>query len=215
MPKYKIRNINHLSPETQVENFNKLVTQLKEILSEDRIANILNMFNDLEDQLVMAPASPSGHGAYHGGLIEHMLDSITFAKFVRKMFSILNTPTPSEESCILCSAFHDLGKVGNKEIEHYIVEDSDWHREHMNRNFRINLNEETVLHHADRSIYLLQKYGVELTEEEFQAIRVHDGPGAQINTWSPYGWNISFLAKFIRVVDYMASSYREQLDNES
>ena len=58
--------------------------------------------------------------------------------------------------------------------EVYQVETSDWHRKNMGRMYKHNENIPFTMV-PDLSIYLLQKYQVQMSWNEFQAIRIHDG----------------------------------------
>lgn len=210
-------NINKLSDETILKNYNKLSDSIKEyVKSEERRKSILNFLEKEEDRLILAPASPSDHGCYFGGLVEHMIDTIKISLVIHNIFKTLNTKNlPSKESVIICAAFHDIGKLGTEKADNYTVEDSEWHRENMGRNFKLNY-EELKLHHSDQGIYLLQKYGIVLTPEEFQAIRTHDGPGYIGNQWKPYiyGDSVDILTHITRISDLMAGIFRRKEDIE-
>lgn len=216
MSRYKRLAIEKISAEQQLKNFNNLKTILKKYIVSDRIQDINTLLDTNEESIVMSPASSHDHGSYFGGLVEHMLDTIKSSLYMRALFKKMGLNTvPSEESCVFAAAFHDIGKIGTEENEYYIVEDSDWHRKNMNRNFKINYDRPLNLHHADNSLYILQKHNIHISAEEYQAIRIHDGNGADINRWNGYAWDIDLLSHIIRLSDYLAASFRREENIES
>ena len=69
--------------------------------------------------------------------------------------------------------FHDLGKAGDGEHEFYVWNHSDWHR---SKGMLYETNRKCAyMGTGERSLYVLQKYGVVLSAEEYLAIRLNDG----------------------------------------
>jgi hypothetical protein len=71
---------------------------------------------------------------------------------------------------------HDLGKAGFPEDgkEVYLPNDSEWHRKNQGKIYKHNPNIPFTLV-PDLSIWTLQHFGVNMSWNEFQAIRIHDG----------------------------------------
>jgi hypothetical protein len=71
---------------------------------------------------------------------------------------------------------HDLGKIGfpGDGNEVYQVETSDWHRKNMGRMYKHNENIPFSMV-PDLSVWLLQKYEIPMSWNEYQAIKIHDG----------------------------------------
>ena len=69
---------------------------------------------------------------------------------------------------------HDLGKVGDGEKVGYIPETSDWHKKNQGSMFKANPELDFMLI-QDRSLFILQKYGISMNQKEYFAIRLHDG----------------------------------------
>lgn len=207
--KLKVVNQNRLSDKQLVAQYEELVEFLKKYIKSDRWERINAMLNDISERLALAPASPADHGAYPGGLIEHMLDNGKAAIMIREVYHMLGlSDLPSLESTVLASTLHDLGKVGDDKEDNYIVEESQWHRENLGRMYKQNENAVRI-HHSDKSLYMFNHYKIVLTTEEFQAIRAHDGPGYEGN--KHYTYDISMLAKIVYMADYISSSFRNYL----
>ena len=98
------------------------------------------------------------------------------------------TRSDRREYCLLCDD-HDLGKVGDMEQDYYVPNPSEWHRINQGKiyDFNKNLNYMTV---TDRACYLLMKFGVDMTEQEYLALRLTDGLYEEGNT--------SYLKSFIQ-----------------
>lgn len=209
------RNVYRISSDKQIENFEELEKILIKYLykNEERGQKLKKLIQDIEADFSLAPASPSGHGCYLGGLVEHILDVIPYMSFLRTVYESEGLEVPSFESCMFVSIFHDIGKVTDGDNPNYVPEDSDWHRKHYGRNFKIAENE-TGLEHCDKSLFLLQRYGVKMSIEEYQAIRIHDGSSYGGNQVRRYGYSseISLLAEMLRIADMMAAQKREHLD---
>lgn len=180
------------------ENYVKFLS-LVDKLDDSRKSAVLNMLNDLGDRLVIAPASHKTeyHSAYPGGLVEH---SLFVCMNLLKLVKLFAPNKWSNDTLILVSLFHDLGKVGNEKNDFYIPQDSDWHKERgMMYKFNENLEYMT---HAQRSLYMLQHYNIPLSQEEYIAILVHDGQYAEENR--KYAMKEGMLATMLHQADIIS-----------
>lgn len=170
----------------------------------DRIKQIEKMFDDISEQIVLSPCSTRYHGNYEGGLLEHSIDAIGSTLYVRKYFVKMGLEMdriPTKESCVFCAAFHDLGKIGEVDNDYYIPETSDWHREKLNQQYKRS-KEVINLHHSDGSVYLLNKYNIDMSRAEHQAIISHDGAYHPKN--APYKHKVELLSRILREGDMLA-----------
>ena len=69
---------------------------------------------------------------------------------------------------------HDLGKVGDLEHDYYIPQDSDWHRKNRGEIYKHNPALQ-YMKVPDRGLWLLQHYGVHVTDKEYIGIKLTDG----------------------------------------
>ena len=121
-----------------------------------------------ETSWLTAPASTRFHIPERGGLIAH---SVNVANTLLKLSKLLS-PELSEESCIIVALYHDVGKAGYAGIPYYI-ETNEYSFKKRGIIYRIN-PECPYIDIATRSLYLVSQH-IELTPEEAQAIRYHDG----------------------------------------
>lgn len=164
----------------------------------DRSQSVLAMVDELSTRLAMAPASAKEqyHAAWPGGLVEHSLNVCKLALKLNELYSS-NIP---RESVILASLFHDLGKVGDLKNDYYEDQDSDWHRERGNF-YKIS---ETIqrMPASHRGLYLLQAFGIKLTQDEWIAIATNEGLSFEGNGY--YSMHEPQLALIVQHADRMA-----------
>ena len=138
------------------------------------------MYDDFEERMVFMPASSIAHfhNAFAGGYVDHILRVIDCATTLYETWSNMGSDMSGYtiEELVFAAMHHDLGKVGfpGEGNEVYQVETSDWHRKNQNKMYRHNENIPFAMV-PDLSIWLLQEYGVKLSWNEYQAIKIHDG----------------------------------------
>lgn len=124
----------------------------------------------LGEDLLSAPASTmkSLHNAFPGGLIDHILKTTKYAIGINKLL-----PTGMEvesQSIVKVCFLHQIGKTFL-----YKWCESEWHRNNQGKMYEFN-EELTSMKIGERSVYYAMKYGVKLSEEEYQAIVNYDKP---------------------------------------
>lgn len=167
----------NLSPEQMADNLAKFYSLIDKYISGDRKDKLLEMYKDIEETLATSPASTkiSHHNAFAGGYLDHVIRvteaALVFEKVWDKFGQSKNYTT---EELAFSALNHDLGKLGTNDEPVYIPNQSQWHRE--NQGLMFNYNPAiTHMRIAERSLFVLQKYGIQVSENEFLAIRLHDG----------------------------------------
>jgi len=166
-----------LSPEQMAENLAKFYSLIDKYISGNRKDKLLEMYRDIEETLATSPASTkiSHHNAFAGGYLDHVIRvteaALVFEKVWDKFGQNKNYTT---EELAFSALNHDLGKLGTNDEPVYIPNQSQWHRENQGLMFNYN---PAIIHMriAERSLFVLQKYGIQVSENEFLAIRLHDG----------------------------------------
>ena len=133
----------------------------------------------------MSVAPASGKADYHnamvGGYVEHVLHVTDCALQLKKLWesngAMINF---TDEELVFAALHHDLGKVGDLSEDYYTPNDSDWHRKNQGLIYKHNgkLHFMTV---TDRGIFLLQHFGVKMTENEYLGLRLTDGMYEEAN----------------------------------
>lgn len=146
-----------------LETFKRLLTDK----TGPRGLTLIDLTMELELALISAPASTRReyHGAFAGGLVEHLLTVVSLMATLNKAYET----KLSAESIVLVGLFHDIGKCGNGKQEYYVPKTSDWHNK-QGIYYEINPELELNMPVHMRSLFLLQNAGVSLTEHEYFAI---------------------------------------------
>ena len=143
--------------------------------------NQLNkMYDEFEDRIAMMPASSVAHfhNAFAGGYIDHILRVMDCTQTLYDAWSSMGSDMSgyTKEEMMFAAMHHDLGKCGfpGDGNEVYQIETSDWHRKNMGRMYKHNENIPFTMV-PDLSIFLLHKYNISMSWNEYQSIKIHDG----------------------------------------
>ena len=195
-----------LAPETIVENFERVKSLCSPEHLGDRSASVCKMLDSLGDRLALCPGSArvDYHNAFPGGLIEHSLRVLDFAlKWVATNRSTLPV-RPRRASLTIACLFHDLGKVGDDKHDYYVQlsRENEWKREKRGQHFDYN-DALTYMTVPQRGLWLLQHFGVQLTQDEYLAILLNDGQYCPEN--KPYAMKEPDLAVIVHQADLLAT----------
>jgi len=158
-------------------NWNTLIDVINAHINDDRRDNLLKMYNDLQDRMMFAPASAKAdfHNAMPGGYVEHILHIVNHSLQLKELWekngAMINF---SDEELVFAALHHDLGKVGDLEHDYYVPQDSDWHRKNRDEIYKHNPALQ-YMKVPDRGLWLLQHYGVKVTDKEYIGIKLTDG----------------------------------------
>ena len=159
------------------DNWSKMRTIINNTFSGERLENLNKMYDDLEDRMVIAPASGKEHfhNAFVGGYVDHVLHVVDFSLKVNQIWKDSGAHINyTDEELIFAALHHDLGKVGNLEHDYYIPQESDWHVKNRGEIFTHNpeLQYMTV---TDRACWILGHFEIPVTEWEYIGLRLTDG----------------------------------------
>jgi hypothetical protein len=118
----------------------------------------------LGEDFYTAPASTSldMYSCYPGGLLNHCFKS---AKFAVKINELLPENMRTETSSILKCVF--LSQVGKTFM--FKLNDNEWQRKTLGKMYEFT-DSDVSMKAGERSVYYATKFGVTLTEEEFQSL---------------------------------------------
>jgi hypothetical protein len=146
------------------KNWSIFLDLVSRISNEDIKKALTTLCEEVQDRLSVCPASTQYAGSYAGGLVEMNLNVLKIAKELNKIYRA----DISVDKLITVCLFHSIGKLGNKEEDFYLEQQSSWHRE-RGMMFEINKNLPNTPYPI-RTIWWLNSYGVSLDEEELFAI---------------------------------------------
>ncbi len=201
-----------LTPDQIQENWQQLRDLITETFEGERLEKLNEMYDYFEDRMIIAPASGKEHyhNAHVGGYVEHVLHVTDCAVQLKKVWEDNNaTINFSDEELIFAAIHHDLGKVGDMNNDYYVPQESEWHRKNQGSIFTHNskLQYMTV---TDRAIYILNQFGISMTEWEYVGLRLTDGLYEEANksyyiSYNP-DWSLkSNIAYILHQADSMAT----------
>ena len=183
-----------LTEEQLLSNWNKLLQLVEDTFEGDRKEKLLEMYKHFEDRMVVAPASGKEeyHYCYAGGYVNHVLHVVETALEISKTYEkVGGTKDWTDEELIFSAMHHDLGKVGDLEHDYYIPQDSDWHRKNRDEIYKHNPSLQ-YMKVPDRALWVLQHYGVKVTDKEYIGIKLTDGMYDEANKSYLMSYNPDF-----------------------
>jgi hypothetical protein len=135
------------------------------------------MLKHLEDTYVMAPASGRSwyHNAFAGGYVDHVNRVVEYAVKQSRLYQEMGgTIDYTEEELVFAALFHDLGKIGDGDRPNYIPQTDKWRQDKLSEMYTYNPDLDFMLI-PDRSLFILQRFGIEVNQKEWLGIRLHDG----------------------------------------
>ena len=171
---FKHKNMHKIDIDKQ---WDLLINSINEHLSSPRKEMLIKMYEPLAEKICTAPASSHStrHNCFPGGYIDHVNRVVHCAIRLYETWSELGADISNytREELVFAAINHDLGKIGSVIEDYYIPNDSSWHVQ-RGQIYKINPKLQ-FMKVPDRSIYLLQEHGIQFSENEYLAIKLHDG----------------------------------------
>ena len=201
-----------LTAEEIQNNWKKLIDTIEGFIDDDRKENLLKMYDYFQDRMMLAPASAKGHfhNAMPGGYVEHILHIVQFSIEIKRLWekngAMINF---TDEELVFAALHHDLGKIGDLNYDYYIPQDSEWHRKNRGEIYKHNPQLQ-YMKVPDRGLWLLQHFGVKVTDKEYIGIKLTDGLYDEANKSYLMGYNPDFnlrsnMAYILHQADMMAT----------
>jgi len=210
-----------LTAEQLVDIWDKLIGVINENFSGERKEKLLKLYNDFQERILYCPASYKEyfHGAYPGGYMVHVCNVVEFSVLIDKLWTLEGASRNyTTEEMIFAALNHDLGKIGDVNEKYYIEHNERWRKE-RGEIYMIN-PKIRFMSTPDRSIYILNQYGITLTQTETIAILIHDGMydegnKAYLQGYSEYKQLDDNLPIILHHADMMAMSIERDLWKQS
>ncbi len=170
----KIHHPDHIDAQ-----FERVLTIIQETFEPARVTALTKLYTDFEKQIKDAPASAKVqyHNAFPGGYLDHILHVYDISL---RMAGLYLSPTTggvqnfTKSELIFSALHHDLGKIGDENGPYYIPEtDNFWIKKGSTYKYADEGKQFITVY--ERGLYLLQKYGVEMTQLEMITIKCTDG----------------------------------------
>jgi len=203
-----------LTPEQIQENWEKLIQIIKDTFEEgsERREKLLNMYHYFEERMCMAPASGKEHfhNAHAGGYVEHVIHVTNLALQIKDVWESNGASINfTDEELVFAALHHDLGKVGDLADDYYTPNDSDWHRKNQGMIYKHNPNLQFMTV-TDRALFLLQHFGINMTDNEYIGLKLTDGLYEEANKsyyigYMPHKQLRTNIAYILHQADMMAT----------
>jgi len=165
------------------ENYEVLLKGIDKYVTGNRKQQFLDFYNKLDERIALLPAShkKAYHNCFPGGYVDHVIRVITASfKLLKVWQEIGMQDTFTEEELFVSALNHDLGKIGSLEHVAVVPSTDEWRKKNLGEMYTFNTNNEYMTV-PDRSLFLLQQAGIQLTTNEWIAIKTHDGLYDQAN----------------------------------
>jgi len=202
----------NLSAEQIQANWEKHLKIVDTFITGDRRNRLKDLYIVLAEEMVTAPASgkASFHNAFPGGYIDHVNRVVHCALKTKALWEEMGTTIDyTDEELVFSALNHDLGKIGFKGQPNYLPQSDQWRKDKLGELYTHN-SELPFMLIQDRSLFILQKNRIEMTEREYLAIKLHDGLYDDVNkpyyiTYNPDSKLRTNLPYILHQADFLAS----------
>lgn len=167
-------------------------------LSSYNVENIKVMVSDLELIIKRSPASDILHnvncfvGGYIHSVIEYYESSVKYYQF---LIDIGVNVDFSIEDLKFCALFHSIGYITDGKLSTYIVNSSEWHIRNQGRKY-IHNDKVSFMLGRDRTLYLLNKYNIAISESVYLSILLHDWDSIDTNKIYINNYDLNLKIKY-------------------
>jgi hypothetical protein len=211
-----------LNEEQLLENWQQFLGYIKKYITGDRQKRLIDFYNKYEERFILLPAShkPQYHNCFPGGYIEHVNRVVSASLEIDAVWRKFDVkPTYTTEEVVFSALNHDLGKFGTFEYEAVLPNPSEWHVKNRGEIYTFNTQMDYMTV-PDRGLWLLSQLDIEVSKNEWLAIKLHDGLYDESNkpyllSWAPETKLRTSLPIIIHQADMMAARIefeREWLD---
>ena len=168
----------HLDENKIAENWEALIDKINHNFKGERKDKLIEMYTFFQDRMMLMPASSFEHfhNCFAGGYVDHVIRVMDCADRVYTSWKDMGSDCSgyTYEELMFAALNHDLGKVGTQELEMYRPNPSEWHRKNQGKIYEYN-PDIPFMSVPDRSLLLLNEFGITFNQNEMMGIKLHDG----------------------------------------
>ena len=168
----------HLDENKIAENWETLIDKINLNFKGERKDKLIEMYTFFQDRMMLMPASSFEHfhNCFAGGYVDHIIRVMDCADKVYTSWKDMGSDCSgyTYEELMFAALNHDLGKVGTQELEMYRPNPSEWHRKNQGKIYEYN-PDIPFMSVPDRSLLLLNEFGITFNQNEMMGIKLHDG----------------------------------------
>ena len=200
-----------LEAELIQKNYEKHLKIIDTYITERKDA-VKSMIKHMEETYIMSPASGKSwyHNAFPGGYVDHVNRVVEYAVKQSRLYKEMGGEVDfTEEELVFAALFHDLGKMGDGDSPNYLPQTDKWRQDKLNEMYINNPDLDFMLI-QDRSLFILQKFGIKVSQKEYLAIRCHDGVFDKANeayffSHQPTSRQKTSIISILHSADFLAS----------
>ena len=166
-----------LQAEEIKQNWDLFLEIINDNITGERKDKLLDFYKQYEDRFVLLPAShkKAYHNCFPGGYIDHVIRVVECALKLNEVWREMGMKnTYTIEELVFSAINHDLGKFGTLDQPSVFDNDNDWEIKNRGELYKFNTNI-TYMSVPDRSLHILFSLGIPMSENEYIAIKTHDG----------------------------------------
>ena len=185
------------------KTYDKTIATIEKEIGTAR--GVKGLIEELGNRYALAPASSRKiyYSSFPGGLAFHNLHMHFWMKKLVRDLGILKEI--NDTSVAVVSFLHELGKVGDRNQDYYIPQESKWH---MDNGIFYEINPDLqYMRTPHRSVWLAQDFGIRLTQDEYLAIMLYETKEEEV----PYKYKMPALAR----VTQMAYQWSTQAEKKN
>ena len=208
-----------LNEQQLLDNWNIFLGFIKDEIKGERGSKLLAFYEQYEERFILLPAShkPQYHNCFPGGYVEHVNRVVNASLDIFEVWTKYGVkPVFTREEVIFSALNHDLGKFGTLEHEAVLPNPSEWHVKNRGEIYTFNTQMDYMTV-PDRGLWLLSQIGVEVSKNEYLAIKLHDGLYDDTNkpylmSWSPETKLRTSLPYIIHQADLLAARIEFEME---
>jgi len=166
-----------LTAEQILQNWNRFLSVIEQHISSPRKEQLLGFYQQYEERFSLMPASHKKdyHNCFPGGYVDHVLRvvdaSLELDTVWRKMGA---KDTWTTEELVFSALNHDLGKFGDFNHEAVVESTDQWRKDKLGEMYSFN-TKLCFMSVPDRGLWLLSEQNIQMSQNEYLAIKLHDG----------------------------------------
>lgn len=173
-----------LSAEEILENWNEFLDNIDKYITGNRRNQLKDFYLKYEDRISVMPAANmvKYHSCFAGGYCYHVNKVVKASLYLNKLWGVMgaNQDSYTLEELVFSAVNHDLGKIGDQFNEAYLPSSDKWRMENLGELYTHNTKLQFMTI-PDRSLFLLQQHEIGISQNEWIAIKTHDGLYDQAN----------------------------------
>jgi len=203
-----------LEPQEIQDNWNEFLKNIETYITGNRKNQLLDFYKKYEERVALMPAANmiKYHSCFAGGYVYHVNKVVKAALYLNKLWAVMGASQESYtlEELVFSAINHDLGKMGDMFNEAYTPSTDKWRTENLGELYTHN-TKLSFMSIPDRSLFLLQQHEIGLSQNEWIAIKTHDGlydqaNEAYIKAYTPEARYRSVMPVILHQADLMAAT---------